>query len=256
MDKMSFLHTVGHEDKNMLSSIFDKIELAKRINNPVFTGEFYPPNIWVPILNNSGALGIGVNVFGVFENSERRVLCFSDLKEEKYPIQLLKVIIKSAFDRPAHKDYLGAIMALGIKREKFGDLLLIENSAYISVMNDIASYICDNLQSVGKAPCTVERVKAEKEKIPDYNFENIYINVSSMRIDDVCSALCNTSRSKAVELLRSGKVLVNYIEIYDKSFVVKVCATLTIRGIGKFKISEEISLTNKGRMRVNVKKYV
>jgi RNA-binding protein YlmH len=201
-------------------------------------------------------LDIGVYNYGVFEDAERKMLAFSYDNVEDYPVDLIKVICKNKFNNLKHKDYLGALMSLGVKREKFGDLILKDEACYLAVHEEISEYIKINLTSVGKSSCTISILDKNMGQIPVYAFDINTVNVSSLRTDCVVSALCNIPRSKAEELIRQRKVLINYSEALEKDKILKSDCIVTVRGYGKFKIVEEIGWTGSGRSKVLVKKFI
>jgi RNA-binding protein YlmH len=255
MDKKDFLKKVGFLDGNVASNIYDKVILAKKTNRTLYTGEFYTTKIWKTLESLSEDIGIDVYSYGIFEDAERKIMAFADNTKLNYPVSLIKVKGKSKFNNLKHKDYLGAIMALGIKREKFGDLILNNDECYVAVQQEIVDYIKMNLTSIGKSNCTIDVLDIHHCEIPKYNFEKIIVNVSSFRIDCVVSTLCNVARNKAEELIRQNKVLVDYSQDFKKNKVLKNDSTITVRGYGKFKIVEEIGWTNSGKIKILVKKF-
>lgn len=256
MDKKSFINAINFEDKNLLSNLFDKIKLAEKISKPVFTCEFYPPNVWRTVKDMSKNFSINIHVNGIFEDCERRMLCFSVEEPQEYPIQLLRIENKSKFESLSHKDYLGAIMALGIKREKYGDLILVEDSCYAAVSEETSEYIIYNLDTIGRCPCKIEAIEYFNAQNITAKFENLVIHSTSMRVDCVISSLCNLSRSKAVDIIQGGKVLINYVDMHEKDKIIENGAVLTIRGYGKFKFIEELGSTQRGRLKLSMKKYI
>jgi RNA-binding protein YlmH len=147
-------------------------------------------------------------------------------------------------------------MSLGIKREKFGDLVLDNQSCFGALCEDILDYVLLNLNQVGKCPCTVEVIEElETENIKTAS-ENFVLTSTSLRLDSIVSSICNLSRSKAVDIIHNGKVLLDYVEVKEKDKLVNINEALTIRGYGKYKIIEEIGSTQRGRLRLLVKKYV
>jgi RNA-binding protein YlmH len=256
MDKKTFINTINFEDKNLLSNLFDKIKLAEKISKPVFTSEFYPPNVWRIIRDMGKSFSCNVYTYGIFEDCERRMLCFSLEEPEDYPIKLLRIVNKSKFESLGHRDYLGAIMALGIKREKYGDLILVEDGCYAAVSEEISDYIIYNLDTIGRCPCRVETIADINAKSISAEFENLVIHSTSMRLDCVVSSLCNLSRSKAVDIIQGGKALIDYVEIHEKDKIVENGAVITVRGYGKFKFIEEFGSTQKGRLKLSMKKYI
>lgn len=256
MDKKTFLNKFNSVDGSIVSSIYDKIILAKKINRTIYTGEFHTPNIWKLMESISNELGIGVATYGVFQDAERKVIAFSYDEVWSYPINLIKITSKDKFNKLRHKDYLGAVMSLGIKREKFGDLILKDDDCYLAVHEEITDYIRMNLTSIGKSTCAISVLDTSVTEIPVYDFQTIIVNVSSLRIDCVVSSLCNTSRSKAEELIRQGKVLVDYSEALRKDKILKCDCIITVRGYGKFKIIEEAGWTGSGKTKIRVKKFI
>lgn len=258
MDKKSFLNCINFDDKNLLSNIYDKINLAEKTTQTILTNEFLPPNVWKAILNSKNNFDIEMDTYGIFEDCERRIMAFSKhgIESGKYPVSVIKITNKSKFQKLEHKDYLGAIMSLGIKREKYGDMILLENCSYVAACNDICEFLIQNLVNIGKCPCNVEIIKDLKDLSLKQNSESLLIKITSLRLDCVVSSICNFSRTKAVELLDSGKVLVNYIELKEKDKNVQIDDTLTIRGYGKYKIIEILGATQKGKLKLSIKKYI
>lgn len=256
MNKKDFLNKVSFLENNIASNIYDKIILAKKINKVICTGEFYTPKTWKTIESLSEELGINIYSYGIFEDAERKVIAFSNDHVYCYPVTLIRVNGKSKFNNLRHKDYLGSLMALGIKREKFGDLILSNDGCYVSVQEEIVDYIKMNLVSIGKTHCTIDVLDIYSSEIPKYDFQKIIVNVSSLRIDCVVSTLCNISRSKAEELVKQGKVLVDYSEDFRKNKILNSDTIITVRGYGKFKIVEEVGWTNSGKIKILVKKFI
>lgn len=256
MDKKTFLNKMSFVESNIVSNIFDKIILAQKTGKTIYTGELYTPNVYKALKNMESELGLSVYCYGIFEDAERKIIAFSCDEVWYYPVDLIKISTNSKFSKLQHKDYLGSVMALGIKREKIGDLILKNDECYLAVHNEITNYIKMNLVSVGKSACTINTLDVGDSEIPGYDFQNIIVNVSSLRIDCVVSALCNMSRGKAEELIRQGKVLVDYSEIVKKDKILKDDCIVTIRGYGKFKIIEETGWTGSGRIKIQVKKFI
>jgi RNA-binding protein YlmH len=256
MDKKSFLNAINFEDTNLLSNLYDKINLSQKISKPIFTSEFYPPNVWKAVSDMNKSFNVNIFTNGVFEDCERRMMCFSIEQPDKYPIILLKIDNKSKFEKLEHRNYLGAIMALGIKREKYGDLIIEDDSCYIAVSEEISDYILNNLSSIGRCPCKIKTVYNYNEQVIRAKFENMVINSTSMRLDCVVSSLCNISRAKAVDIISGGKVLVDYIEMHEKDRLLDTDIVITIRGYGKFKIVEQLGSSQRGRIKLSMKKYI
>lgn len=256
IDKAYFLNIIEYEDKNRISNIYDKIILANKANRGIYTEDFYPPNVWKKLEQLGGALPVNVYSNGIFKEAERRILAFSPEEVWYYPLNLIRITNLSSFSTPNHRDYLGALMSLGLKREKFGDLIIKDHSCYLPVKEDLSKYIIENLKGIGNCPCNVEVVDVYTEAIPDFEFKDLFLNITSNRIDCIVSALTNLSRNKATELIEGGKVLIDYSVVKDKDKTLSNDSIVTIRGYGKFKYIGENGFTGSGRMKVNFKKFV
>ena len=88
------------------------------------------------------------------------------------------------------------------------------------------------------------------------DFENISCTVSSARLDNIVSALLPLSREKSATLIKQGMVFVNSVVTDNVSYTIKPADKISIRGKGKFIISEFSGLTKKGRLKLIVQKYI
>jgi len=257
MKKNEFIEKLNIEDKNLAGYIYDKYKLAVDTGMKVSSEEFYPPNIWTKLENIKGDILIKINSIEVFPNSERRQIAFVPIDSEYYeienPVILVKLTNTSNFKKLEHKDFLGAIMSLGIKRELLSDLILKEQTCYFLTNNTIASLIEENLPKVGKNPIKFQY--AQKEEIPQIDFEYIDILSSSMRLDGIISSLCKFSRSEAVEKIEKKEVSINYIVKSEKSLVIKENDVISIRKFGKYILEGELGKSKKDKLRLRFKKF-
>ena len=145
-------------------------------------------------------------------------------------------------------------MALGIEREKLGDLRVIDDFAIVPIYEEVADYILYELRSVGRAPVSTEEV--DEDNLPKSNFLEGVIIVPSLRLDNVVAKLANISRGKAVDIIDSGKVLIDYSKSIDKSKEIKDGQRITISGVGKFIIGEIVGNTKSGRYKVKMNKFI
>jgi RNA-binding protein YlmH len=248
------LNSFKDEEVKDAIKTYEKYKLAYEKDIPVFTSSFLPPNLWDFFQESCRNEKLHFEANGVFLEAERRMISFNNIYEIPFPIIIIEIKNKSNFSSLKHKDYLGAIMSLGIERDKLGDLVLIGNSCYIPVIEEISNYIISNLDQIGRSPVEIKIIE-DLNKVPSLEFEEIIINVKSLRVDSVVAKLVNASRSKGVELIDSGKVLLNYVKSKDKSQEVKFNDRITIRGTGKFIIGNLVGDTKSGKHKILVKKY-
>jgi RNA-binding protein YlmH len=258
MDKKTFLNMFKDHDKNYISSIYEDIQLCRNIEVPIYIKEFVTPDIYMNIKNNESKLGVFVYGTGVFDDSERKILCFSTNTYEAldYDIHVIRIKNKSKFKELKHKDYLGAIMALGVKRDLFGDLIVQGDACFVPMVNAISQYVQDNLTTIGNCPCSIDIVDISSEDIPKIKFEEKSIIVTSLRLDNVVPSICNMSRAKCTEFIGNGSVLLNYLTCNRKDKLVEMKDTITIRGFGKYKVNSIEGETSKGRLKLLIGKYI
>ncbi len=154
-----------------------------------------------------------------------------------------------------HKDYLGALMGLGIKRECVGDIVVEENHAIVFLKNEIANFVMSELTEVGREGVKISAFKGETQELCD-KFEELRLIVTSMRVDNVVSSCANISRQKALDFINSDKVFINYCVPSKVSSQVNYGDILSIRGFGKFKIVSQLSTTKRDRMVISVLHYI
>lgn len=202
--------------------------------------------------------------YGGFEECERKTVLFlpdyaenADYVRENTdlsPIVALE-IKKDNFSSLSHRDYLGAVMGLGIKREAVGDIFVTEHGCTMAVIRSVAPYIKENLSSVGRGSVTVEISGNFSDAENNSSFETKRCYVSSMRLDGVVSAAFSLSRNSAAELIRRGDVLMNGVVMSKPDVKVPFGAKLVIHGSGKVIIDEDVGVTKKGRQAFIIKKY-
>lgn len=255
MKKEDFLKFISIEEEATASNLYDKVSLAAKSRATVYTKEFYTPSVWNKVNELSNTLGVAVYCDGVFEEAERRMIAFYSEGDVYMPLKAICITNKSKFHVLQHKDYLGAIMSLGVKREKIGDLVVEGSNCYCAVCEDIATYLINSLDMIGHCPCDVTEV-TDYSAIPGYNYSEKIVVATSLRADCLVSSVTGLSRSKCVEILKGGKVLINYNEVREKDFEVTIPSTLTIRGFGKFRVVEVVGNSGSGRLKIRLKKFV
>lgn len=192
---------------------------------------------------------------------ERQIVRFGSFEtlgyEEDFPITtlLIEPLIDKFSDNLSHRDYLGAIMNLGIKREVLGDILIKDKRAYVFCLEEIADYLCSELTRIKHTSIKISKIEGDIPEL-ERKLEDFDILVTSPRIDAVVAALTKLSRSQASLLFREKKVLVNNRTCENNSMMLKESCTLSIRGYGKFIYIGEGGRTKKDRVFVKMQKYV
>ena len=189
LSKEDVLKNFLREDTEDVIKVYQAMSLAYNKGIPSFTKFFCKPNIWMYFIKNFSNNNFLVEAKGAFEECDRRILSFNNIYSIPFPYKIIKINNKSKFNNLSHKDYLGAIMALGIEREKLGDLRVIDNSAIVPVYDEVANYILYELKNVGKAPVSIEEIT--EDNLPISNFLQGVIIEPSLRLDNIDSNLAN-----------------------------------------------------------------
>lgn len=256
----------NNDDKLLVSKMLDQIDLCSKRNkmqNTDFLDE-RQKNILQKALNRMKIENY--IVFGGFEEAERNTYIFypekwnKEIVEQNYDevIQIVEIMLPNELQgKYTHKDYLGGLMKLGLKREKIGDIIVWSEGAHIIVLNEIVQFLEQYLTTLTRFQKAQITVKPIKDLHPcNIQKEEIEIIVSSMRLDNIISELIKTSRAKAEEIISEQRVLVNYEIVEKVSKSINIGDKITIRGKGKFEIEEQIGNTKKGRTILLVEKYV
>ena len=197
---------------------------------------------------------------GGCQGADRVVIRFGSEAELGYTVPFPIVCIhisplqQKFADDLSHRDFLGALMNLGIDRSTLGDIKVGDKEAYLFCLDSISDFICENLTQVRHTHvrCTVTQDFAA---IPQEEPEVINIQVPSLRVDAVLSRVYNMSREKSLELFRTGKVYVNGRLCENNSRLLKTGETVNARGFGKFSLSSEPRETKKGKLAVEAAVY-
>lgn len=199
-------------------------------------------------------------VCGGYEGSERMMLRFGSEElfgyEEEFPIICLKIkpLMQKFADEFSHRDFLGALMNLGIDRGTLGDIILKDNEGYLFCIKNIAPFITQNLTRVKHTSVLCEETKEfplDQEK----NLTELNIQIASDRIDSVIAKVCRCSRSESVDYFRQKKVFVNGRLCENNSYFLKENDVVTVRGFGKFVFDHVKGCSKKGKLNAIVLCY-
>ena len=198
--------------------------------------------------------------FGGIPCAERQMIAFLPdalYYDYEYPIQIIEVTPSSKrfAEDLTHRDYLGALMNLGIERSKVGDIIVEDQKGLIFVKEELAKYIADNLTVVRHTNVNTSIGKGVKV---DYEprFEELKGTVSSIRLDSVLALAYPLSRSKITAQIEAGKVFVNGKLITSNGYRLKDNDIISVRKMGRIAYDGILSETKKGRYLISVRKYI
>ena len=199
---------------------------------------------------------VRVSPFGGYEGAERvRILLHPDylpVEKEDYGLALLHIVADQRFHALEHRDVMGALLHVGLRREKFGDMLVNEEGCYAIVAEEVADFVCSQVSQIHRTSVSFERLSWDAFTPPGPRFKEKTITVASPRTDAVIGEVYNLSRAKALVPLRAGKVKVNWRVMEDPSFPLQTGDMVSFAGYGRFKILEISGTTRSGRLRMIV----
>lgn len=254
------------EDKMLLAQVLDKIEQmgkTQKIESTDFL-DMYQVSLVETFLKKISFENY--KLYGGFEDAERKILI---VYPEKYTEEmlsknygkLLKIVRVELGEEEkgkyAHRNYLGGIVKLGLKREKVGDILVFDEGADIITLNDFAEILQTELGSLTRFQnSNIISLELSNLRALELKLEEVKIIVPSLRLDNIVSDIARTSRSKASEIIAQERVFVNGQNETKQSKQIKQGDVITIRGKGRFVIKEFTGTTRSGRTVVLVEKYI
>ncbi|MEG0249943.1 MAG: YlmH/Sll1252 family protein [Peptostreptococcus sp.] len=212
----------------------------------------------VAIVNSQQDLACRVD--GGYDGAERSVLSifpyYQEVEDSDVEISFLQIDGNFKFSSVSHRDYLGSILGLGIKREKIGDILVHEDYCQVIVESEISDYIVYNLDKVANNRVNLKKIDRSDIIRSSQAFDERSLTVSSLRLDNIISAVFKLSRQEATKLIDVGFVSVNYEKINKHSSLVDGESVISVRKKGKFILSEVGDTTRKGKIKIKTKIFV
>ena len=199
--------------------------------------------------------------FGGYDEAERCLAVFGSVEDFGYewesPIRILKISPKMQkyADALTHRDFLGAILNLGIKRETMGDILIWENSAYLFILEKMADFVKENLTRVRHTDVKISLCDALPEGI-GANFEEKTVIAPSPRADALVAAVFDLSRSEGKALVEKERVSISGVILSDPAKEIGEGAKVSVRGYGKFYFDGAVGETRSGRSRMKIRLFV
>ncbi|MGE5379882.1 MAG: RNA-binding protein [Methylocystaceae bacterium] len=154
----------------------------------------------------------------------------------------------------SHRDCLGSLLGLGLRREKIGDLIPRENSCMLITAREIADFVLNNLIRVGNQDIRVVGADQIDEQMLQ-GPKTINTTVASLRMDAVIAAGFGVPRSEAQKLVEAEKVKLNYLEITKSDRQLQAGDLISVRGYGRLKLVTLDGKSRKDRLRITLEKY-
>lgn len=259
MNKTELLNRMARdgEERLLLARLLDKLELSRRRDIPSYTG-FLSASERVLAESLIHAAGCPEHVFfGGYEEAERTICVFlpSWMGREDWitggecPLSAVRCMFPAG-SHLTHRDFLGAVLGLGVTREKVGDLLVGTDFCDVIVLQELEEYLLLNLESAGRVKLKCSRFPLDQLIAPQVRVKVIRDTVAALRLDAVTASAFSLSRSKAASAVSAGRVQLNHRECVKPDQNVAEGDVLSCRGLGKCVVKEAGSRSKKGRIMI------
>lgn len=202
-------------------------------------------------------------LFGGFESAERKVVVFypeyMSIDDIEWPFKCLqiKAMSGSSLLGLSHRDYLGSILGLGLKRQVIGDIIVQDEVAYVFVMEQMVDFVLEQLRIINQTVVMINKLTRNfSQDRFQPKVQRIRNSVSSIRLDSVVKLAFPMSRQDASDLIKRGRVYINSALNEQAAARVHLGDVISVRGFGKLKLAEIGETTKKGRTFIEIHKYI
>lgn len=238
-----------------IAKIADKINKYKKTGNICSTNFLDPTEI---LESENIVRDFPYCFFGGFEDAERKILVVGADEEEKAKefIEILTIeLLDTKSDKTlSHRSVLGSLLGLGINRDVLGDIIIKKGRADFFVTTEIARYILQNLDFIGREKVKVYKNSYDQLLRVESLAQELKTTVASLRIDAIISSALGISREVSSKLIQNQKVKLNYKLIENTSKQIKEGDKISVRGYGRIELTEIVGETRKDRIRILLKK--
>lgn len=226
-------------------------ERADRMELPV-PGRFLTGEERALAVHEARSAGVAASFDGGWPEAERVQVCFHPAwAEAEFTAVWLEIRWAARFARVDHSDLLGSLMALGMDRSFFGDLIALEDRAYLCALPEAARRLPMEWDKAGNVPLKVELLpEAPVFDVP--RGEELRDTVASLRLDCVLASGMRTSRARAAEMIRAGLVAVEHMPEERVDRLLAAGQLLSVRGFGRIRLTEVGDRTRKDRLPVTL----
>ena len=246
------------EEKEFIDQVLNWKTSVERTHVPKLTDFLDPREQQIVKLLVGENSEVQAAFFGGTSVAERkRALLLPDYLpagEKDFHIRLYEVDYPSKFITVEHPQVLGTLMSVGLKRGKFGDILVKDKQIQFFVSEDVGDYVGLQVKSIGKAAVQLLLQPLEKALIIEDLWTEQDLTVSSLRLDTAVSGIYHLARQKSQMLIQAGLVKVNWTPVENPSFEVKESDMISVRGHGRAKIISIEGKTKKEKWRIRVGK--
>ena len=243
------------DEKLLIARADDLVRLCNHTGAPKFLG-FLSEKEAALVKKHLEKSGACISFFGGYEGALRTYLCVApeNFSVSAYPLSAVTFTYR-AQDKLLHRDFLGSLTALGIAREKIGDILIESGRAVVFAELTAAKYILSELKKVGRVGITVKQ--GFEPPLPQTSVIKEFTDtIASLRLDCVVACLCNISRKEAIGYIEKDMVSVNSFAANKATAKISADDMISVRKKGKFVIRSVDGVSKKGRTILVYDKYI
>ncbi|MDE7314044.1 MAG: hypothetical protein K2N87_20885 [Eubacterium sp.] len=237
------------------------IDLSRRaeVKNIVTFSNFLNLNELNIFHQTSKELSSSFEIFGGYDCAERQMVAFiPDALSYvwEYPIQVIRFTPSHPKFAEAltHRDVLGTLMSLGIKREMLGDILMLADGIAVFCTETISSYLMEHCVKIRHTNVTAQQLPAA-----GFSYHPVFLEkdgiLSSLRLDTILADICKLPRSRAQKIISEGNAFINSKKIQQNDYLCQKGDILSVRHYGKYQIETTKGMTKKGKIKYRYKVY-
>jgi RNA-binding protein YlmH len=247
------------DDKFSLIKTINIIDRAIKYYSVEYTN-FLPPSVYVLINDYYVSDDFSIENFGGNENSERKIVIikpsYEKLEYDEVPIIAIQINYSEKFSDINHRDVLGSLMALGIKRDIIGDIYVFDSFCQIIIKKSIFEFLIMNFKKVKRNTISIKEIAFDDIKYVEAEYNLINATIGSNRLDSIISKGFNIDRNIAKRKITTQTVKVNH-RLIDKAHT-ELCENdlISVKGEGRIILYKINGLSKKNRLRIIIKKII
>ncbi|MEW4370583.1 RNA-binding protein [Paenibacillus kandeliae] len=254
-------HHFHPDEREFVERAAEWVENAARYHEQKLTDFLDPRQAYILSTLAAREPDVQVRLEGGGEHAERcRAIIapdYLDLSHEDMQMEVLMITPEGQkYTELEHGDYMGSILGLGLKRDKIGDIHVLDDGCHIVVASEVSSYLNLHMNQVHRLHVMTELLPISQLRSAQPELQTLELSVASLRLDGIASDVYRLSRSKILVPIKAGRCKVNWKPEEDPSHPLKEGDMVSVQGFGRFRVLELEGITKKGRYRVKIGKFV
>lgn len=257
-DKILSIFNLEASKAQELIKHLDLIENAFA-NYSIEISNFLSPDLIEVLKNIKIKHDFNLKFYGGNSNAERQ--CFAvfpeyiDLKLKDYALIGLKISYHAKYSKIGHRDVLGSLMSIGIKREKIGDIYVYDGHTYCIMKEDIYDYVKMSLKKIRNQGISIDRINVSEVEYKEPEFKIINTTLNSNRLDAIIAKGFNLSRDESKKLVNLKQVKVNHQLTDTHHEALEAGDLISVRKKGRMILHRINGKSQKDRLKVSLKIY-